>query len=111
MSAIRMQSRYWKLLIPAIELAKEDLNKKYDHWEKVMENPNKFSAEDTTVYNNRMREILDDIKRYDAILKLVKEASEKRDSFFSSGIGPDEPEVEPLTQNEEDFLRVLEQID
>ena len=111
MAAVRMQSRYWKLVHEALKHYEDKLNTECKRMEKLKEN-NYLSDEDLSLLQLQCNQIHDNIKRCEAIDELVVAASEKKDSFFSVGIGPDEPDWESnSTNSDEEFLRVLEQID
>lgn len=106
MASVRMQSRYWKMIHHGIELYRKELSEKLNHIREQIGNDN------VIIYDSEYQETLTDCNRLDAIDALVQEAANKKDNVLCKGIGPDAPEPPPaLTSEEEDLLRVIEQID
>jgi len=105
-ASVRMQSRYWTMVRHAIVLARKELSDKMDSLRVQIGDDKKL------VYNSEYLDALHDYNRYDAIDELVREAESKKDSPFSSGIGPDAPPPPlELTSEEEEKIRWIESID
>ena len=112
MATVRMQSRYWKMIHHSIELAKKQIDSKLKRLDRnevmAKSNGNAMILEKIANERHFLRE---DLERYVAIDKLVVAAGEKKDGFFSSGIGPDEEHYESLQRNDEEYIKFLEQLD